>query len=155
MRALLSAAAIALLAAAGAAGCGREDLARGRPVRASSVRIGDPAGVVNGVVEWGSYALHTDSGSRAWVAVDLGREVRVGEVRVFNRGDGFYDTRSANVGVEVSTDGRSFRRIGGCTQIFTQVSPCSVTSPGAPARHVRLVHPSALVLSEVEVYEAR
>lgn len=147
--------ALVLLVAAGAAGCGRENLARGRPVRASSVRLGDPAAVVNGAVEWGSFALHTADDSPAWLLVDLGRSAPIGDVEIFNRGDGYYDAWSTRVAVEVSADGQTFRRIGRCMEIFTQVSPCSVEAHGVRARWVRLVHPRALVLSEVEVHGPR
>jgi hypothetical protein len=148
----LGAASIAALLA----GCrGRENLARGRPVRISSVRLGDPAGVVNGFVEWGSYAVHTKNDAPAWLTIDLGGAFPVGAVTIAGRGDGFLDERSAQITVEISSDGKAFRRVGACREIFTQAAPCEVSAGGAEARHVRLVHRSHLVLSEVEVFAAR
>src|ERR1700722_19112259 len=75
--------ALACGAAALVAGRARQNLALHRPVTSSSVRWGDPAGVVNGVVEWGAYALHTRHDHGAWVTVDLGRSFRVDEVRYY------------------------------------------------------------------------
>lgn len=150
-----TAVAFVLVSAAAAAGCGRENIAEGRPAWASSVRLGDPAGAVNGFVEWGSYAVHTGNDSPAWLVIDLGRRVRIGEVTVFPRGDGYLDERGSRIGVEVSDDGRAFRRVGGCRELFTQAAPCSVTPVGAAGRYVLLVHRTTLVVSEVEVREAR
>jgi hypothetical protein len=140
---------------AGAPGCGPDNLAVGKPVRVSSVRLGDPAGAVNGLVEWGSIAVHTRTDSPAWLVIDLQGTHSIGEVRLFNRGDGYYDERSAQIAVEVAPDGGGYRRVGACREIFTQAAPCVVDIGGAPARYVRLVHRSHLVLSEVEVIEAQ
>lgn len=146
---------VALFAALGAPSYGRENLAAGKPVQMSSVRLGDPAGAVNGFVEWGSYAVHSQNDSPAWLSIDLDGTFPVGEVKIWSRGDGYHDEQSARVTVEVSDDGKAFRPVGACREVFTQAAPCSVPVDGALARHVRLVHRSHLVLSEVEVLEAQ
>jgi hypothetical protein len=133
----------------------RADLALHKPVRISSVRLGDPEGAVNGFVEWGSYAVHTRNDSPAWFLVDLEDTLPLGEVRISGRGDGFFTDERSPIAVELSGDGKRFTRAAVCPPIVTQVSPCRAHLDGAPARFVRLVHPSHLVLSEVEVFAAR
>ncbi len=146
---------LALGAAALVAGRAHQNLALHRPVTSSSVRWGDPAGVVNGVVEWGAYALHTRHDHGAWVTVDLGRSFRVDEVRYYGRGDGFFGEDAVPVAVELSVDGRTYQQAGVCQPLVTQVSPCHVQPGGAAARYVRLKHPGYLVVSELEVFGAR
>ncbi len=130
------------------------DLALHKPVRISSVRLGDPAGAVNGIVEWGSYAVHTKRDSPAWFVVDLEERHRIGEVRVYGRGDGYLND-GPPMAVELSEDGLRFGRPVSCEAAVTQLSPCRVAMGGAAARYVRVLHPTHLVLSEVEVFEAR
>jgi len=132
----------------------QRDLALHKPVRISSVRLGDPAGAVNGFVEWGSYAVHTNRDSPAWFLVDLQESHRIGEVRVYGRGDG-YLIDGPPMAVEVSKDGQHFERSISCETAVTQLSPCHVDMRGAAARYVRVQHRTHLVLSEVEVFEAR
>jgi hypothetical protein len=111
--------------------------------------------VVNGVVEWGAYALHTRHDAGAWVTVDLEGAFRIDEVRYYGRGDGFFGEDATPVAVELSMDGRTFRQAGVCDPIVTQASPCQVRPASARARYVRLKHPGYLVVSELEVYGAR
>lgn len=119
------------------------------------MRLGDPAGLVNGFVEYGGYALHTKNDSPAWVRIDLQAIHRLGEIRLYSRGDGFLDERGAQVAVELSEDGRTYRRAGACDGLFSQLSPCVVDARRASARYVQVTHRSLLVLSEIEVAEAR
>ncbi len=148
-------AAVLLLAlvAGRALGAGR-NLALHRPVTMSGVLLGNPAGVVNGSVEWGSYAVHSRGGP-AWLIIDLEGLHHLDEVRVFGRGDGYHTDTPTPMAVELSTDGRTFTRAGLCERVVTQVSPCELKLRGATARYVKVAHPSHLVLSEVEVFGAR
>jgi hypothetical protein len=132
----------------------RKNLALHKPVAASSARLGYPSSLVNGAVEWGSYGLHTQADRPAHVTVDLEATYRIGEVRVFGRGDGFFVESAPPVRVKVSLDGRIFKIGGSCPKPFTQASPCRVDLGGAPARYLRL-EDAYLVLSEIEVFEAR
>lgn len=132
----------------------RQNLALHKPVTASSARFGAPSAVVNGVVEWGNYALHTAHERPALVMVDLEGTFRVDEVRVYGRGDGSFGEDAPPLAVELSLDGRTFAPAGTCNGIFTQVSPCHVWPHGTPARYVRLKYPY-IVVSELEVYGAR
>ncbi len=135
-------------------GRARQNIARGRPVTASSARFGHPSAVVNGVVEWGSYALHTGADRPAWFKIDLEGTHRIEEVRVYGRGDALLNEDAPPVPVELSLDGQTWTRAGACEGVFTQASPCRIEAGGAPARYVRLTYPY-LVLSEVEVFETR
>jgi F5/8 type C domain len=147
--------AVALGGSAVALAGARQNLALHRPVHASSILLGDPAGVVNGFVEWGTYALHSRSAGQAWFVIDLERTTPIGVVRIFGRGDGYHTDASSLIAVEVSTDGRTFKRAATCPAVATQVSPCRVDLGGVPASHVRLTHATHLVLSEVEVFAPR
>jgi hypothetical protein len=132
----------------------RRNLALHKPVEASSVRLGHPSSLVNGAVEWGSYALHTQTERPAHVTIDLEGIHRLGEVRVYGRGDGFHVDTTPRVMVKTSLDGRSFRHGATCNEFPMQASPCRVDLRGVTARYVRL-EDSFLVLSEIEVFEAR
>lgn len=131
----------------------RKNLALHKPVRASSTRLGEPSALVNGAVEWGNYGLHTRADHPAWVVVDLEDTYRIGEVRVFGRGDGFFVENAPRLPIKISADGRRFTQVASCEGLFTQVSPCRVDLHGAAARYVR-IEDAYLVLSEIEVYEA-
>jgi hypothetical protein len=132
----------------------RRNLALHKPVKASSVRLGHPSSLVNGAVEWGSYGLHTQTQHPAHVTIDLEGTHRLGEVRVFGRGDGFHVDTAPRVIVKTSVDGRSFTYGATCDGLPMQASPCRVDLGGVTARYVRL-EDTFLVLSEIEVFEAR
>jgi len=151
----LAMAALVVAVVAGGAYRARRNLALHKPVRMSSVLLGSPEGAVNGFVEWGSYAVHSRGGGPAWLLVDLEGTFPLGEVRVFGRGDGYHTDSPSPITVELSGDGLTFTRAAVCDRVVTQVSPCAAKLGGAPARYVRLTHPTHLVLSEVEVLGAR
>jgi hypothetical protein len=134
-------------------GRARKNLALHKPCTASSIHWGDPSAVVNGVVEWGSFALHTETDRPAWIKVDLQGTFRLDEVRVFSRGDELIGEGGDPLPVEVSLDGTTFKEVGRCTPIFSQASPCVVRPGGEPARYVRLTYPF-LAICELEVYGA-
>src|SRR5262249_4118620 len=94
----------AAIAAAGAAARAPRNLALHRPVTASSTRYGSPAGLVNGSIEWGTFALHTLSGGTAWVVIDLEAPHAIQEIRVYNRGDSGIED-AAGTRIELSQDG--------------------------------------------------
>jgi hypothetical protein len=132
----------------------RRNLALHKPVNASSVRIGHASSVVNGAVEWGSYGLHTDTDRPANVTIDLESTYRLGEVRVVGRGDGYFTDTRPHLLVKVSLDGQRFMQVATCEGLAVQASPCRVDLHGVTARYVR-VEDAFLVLSEIEVFEAR
>jgi hypothetical protein len=128
------------------------NLARGKHVTASSVRLGSPQALVNGAIEWGTFGLHTGSG-REWAIIDLGDFYTLSSVEVFGRGDGRFEF-DLPLHVDLSADGVAFRPAGACTDIFTQATPCVVNLPHSRARYVRVSGPE-IVLSEVEVFGTR
>jgi hypothetical protein len=128
-----------------------DDLALHKPVQASSVLLGHPANVVNGQIEWGTYAFHARLNQAATFTIDLETPSRIGEVRVFGRGDG-YLIDGRGMAVELSSDGKTFRQVAICPGLSTQVAPCRANAGGVTARFVRIAHPACLVLSEVEVF---
>jgi hypothetical protein len=125
------------------------NVARGKRVIVSSVRIGSPEGLVNGAIEWGTFAFHTNSGT-SWVTVDLGRPYALTEVRVYNRGDSYLD-ESVPLTIEHSLDDRSYSPGGECSEFFNQALPCRVALSGVLARYVRVSNPRYIALSEIEV----
>jgi F5/8 type C domain len=129
----------------------QRNLAFGKNVRTSPVLLGEPAGIVNGVMEWGGYALHTRRGS-AWIEIDLERLTEIATIRVYGRGDGYHLDSRASISVEYSLDGVKYVGLGRCGLVLTQVAPCDVQGANVSARYVRLAHPTHLVLSEVEVF---
>lgn len=154
---LAQAAIVTAVAGAGAVAFQRDagrNLALHRPVTMSSVLLGEPAAAVNGVVEWGAYAVHSRNG-RTTFQIDLQQTAPLDEVRIFGRGDGYHLDSPDPIVVEISSDGQAFIRAAVCPRAVTQVAPCHARIGGASARYVRLLHPSHLVLSEVEVFGAR
>jgi hypothetical protein len=130
------------------------NLARGKPVRTSSLHPQCPsaAPLVDGDVEptWG---IHTRSEQSPWAIIDLEASHAIDRLVVHNRGDGWFADCLPLV-VEVSQDGASFTSIGRRTEHFDQSSPWELNANGRAARYVRLRvdRPSYLALSEVEVF---
>jgi hypothetical protein len=139
------------LAFANRALLGPRNVARGKPVTASSVRMGSPQALVNGAIEWGIFGLHTNSGAE-WATIDLERFYSLASAEIYARGDGRLDS-NLPLQVELSDDGVKFRPAGSCKEIFTQATPCVVSLKRQRARYVRVAG-YEVVLSEVEVYAA-
>jgi hypothetical protein len=148
------AAVLAALAIALAAWRAPKNLALHKPVTASSVLYGNPAGLVNGSIEWGSFAFHSSWGAPTWVLIDLEATSSIHEIRIWNRGDEKL-ADAAGTRVELSDDGATFRPAATCEDLFTQATPCRLALGDARARYVKLVHPVYLALSEVEVLGRR
>ena len=127
-----------------------KNLALHRPITASGVLYGSPTGLVNGSIEWGTFAFYSNDSGPAWVLIDLEASRSIHEVRIWNRGDGQLED-AEGTRVELSDDGTTFRPAATCEDLFTQATPCRLGLGGARARYVKLVHPWYLALSEVEV----
>jgi hypothetical protein len=150
-RRVLAGAALAVVVALGVhAALSPRNLARGKPVTASSVRFGAPQGLVNGSIEWGTFGLHTGSSGREWATIDLLGFYSLDSAEIYSRGDGRFEF-NLPLRVELSDDGSSFRAGGACSELFTQSIPCLVDLHHQRARYVR-VTASEVVLAEVEVY---
>ncbi len=109
----------------------------------------DNSGAVNGEIE-PSYGVHTNIGS-AWVLVDLGKVYKVSTVKIYNRGDGYFDD-GLPFTLELSQNGTSFTTVDRRTTGFTQANPWTFSPSGARARYVRISSTSYVALAEIEVY---
>jgi hypothetical protein len=127
------------------------NVARGKPVTASSVRMGAPQALVNGAIEWGTFGFHSDMTSgREWAMIDLLKFYSLTSAEIYARGEGRLDF-NLPLSVELSDDGKTFRPAGACKELFTQATPCVVDLHRQRARYVRVSAPE-VVLSEIEVY---
>ena len=152
-----------------------KNLARNRPVTASSIGGYTPtplpgrgrlSRLVDGVtversqpgVEWahGMYAGGTESQVHPWITVDLGRTRTLSKVVVYNRSDCCWGLRDVPVALQVSDDNRTFATVATRDQPFSDDYPWRQALHGARGRYVRLwgpeETPKELVLSEIEIY---
>ena len=131
------------------------NVALGKPVRASSIQPGTPAGValVDGRSST-SFAIHTRRERSPWVAIDLGQSRPIARIEVENRHDGRLDD-VLPLNVELSTDGVRYTDLA---RRNTSFDVWSIEVRGRTARHVRFVSPrerGVIVLDEVRVFAAR
>jgi F5/8 type C domain len=148
---LAIAAAIALVLVVPRAG--PQDLARGRPWRASSMLAEcHPERITCGNGRTAIF-FHTRDEFQPWVELDLGEPTRFSEVAVYNRRDGdqFVLDRAVPLILEVGDDQATWRVLA------RQGSPFSLWRPRfepTTARYVRLRSPrtTMLHLHAVEVY---
>jgi hypothetical protein len=137
-----------------------ENLARARPVEASSRQPGtpDPSEVVDGVIS-GKYGVHTQVGGTgtAWVVVDLGKERDVRRIVVYNRGDTHFDD-GLPFTLSLSTDGKTYVALAKREVHFGNgdlLSPPWTVECHTRARYVRVEAHGYLVLREIEVFGKR
>jgi hypothetical protein len=132
------------------------DVARGKPVHASSYHVNPPDGheLVDGEIGTG-FGVHTSTEDNANVVIDLVDSYRIATVKVYNRVDGWFDDILPLV-VEVSMDGTTYREIGRREEHFGTRPPWIIDTRAhpEPARYVRLRVPrhGYIALSEVEVF---
>jgi peptidoglycan/LPS O-acetylase OafA/YrhL len=134
---------------------GPTNLARGKPVTASSRMDGKPGpeALTNGKLE-SEFGLTTNNDDDPWAQIDLGEPVRIGTIDVRNRADGFQD-QAIPLELSLSVDGVSYDAVATRDKIFTQELFWRVHLLGRPlARYVRLhaKKKTNLCLSEVEVF---
>jgi hypothetical protein len=128
-----------------------ENLALNRPVTLSSKYDESrfpAATVVDG--DTSSLGCHTKVEQRPWMVIDLAGPIEIHEVVVFNRTDAAQE-RAAPLLIEVSTDGKAYRRFAQRGETF---SVWHADQAPVQARYVRLtvLKHSALHFNEVEVY---
>ncbi len=117
----------------------------------------DAAGGCDGVRD-GSFGFHTSREQDPWWQVDLGREVSIGEVLIYNRGDAC-SHRARRLRVLLSGDGTSWTAVynhdGSEFGGMWDGKPLSVLLHGAKGRFVRIQLPGneCLHLDEVEVFD--
>jgi hypothetical protein len=132
------------------------NLALGKPVTISSRHPAstappDNSGFVNGKIE-GSYGIHTAEGG-AWVMVDLLASHKLSEIRIYNRGDGWFDA-GLPFTLELSQDGKTFTVVETRTAGFSSAEPWIFKAQGKPARYIRIRSKTYIALTELEAYGA-
>jgi hypothetical protein len=104
-------------------------------------------------VKSGSYGVHTNSGEDPWVQVDLGAVYAVDTVKVYNRGDGWFDDGLPMM-LRLSENGRDFVDVAARTTHFTQAVPWTIETGHRPARYIRVrgARGRYVTLSELEAF---
>jgi hypothetical protein len=133
-----------------------KNLALHMPVTVSGVHPASkspPAGLTDGVIAGAPYGVHTQVGGIPWVQVDLGEVRSIDEIKVYNRGDGYFDD-GLPMTLKLSEDGTSFTDLETRTTPFAQSAPWVAKAGGRKARYVRVVGATGkyVTLSELEVY---
>ena len=132
------------------------NLALGRPVHMSSQQPGtpDPAALVDGNKRT-SFGAHTAVGSESsWIIIDLERTVLIRKIIIYNRTDTNFDD-GLPFGLDLSTDGESFRQIAVRTQAFGlggSFSPPWTVRLRDNARYIRIRATGYTAINEVEVF---
>lgn len=124
------------------------DVALHKPVITSPLRnVPNADGVVDGRRR-GTYGVHTAEG-KPFVMIDLEREYAIRSVRVYNRGDGWFDD-VLPLKLSISNDGSTFEDVATRT---THFDVWTVELGGRKARYVRVSKDSGYIaLNEIEVY---
>jgi hypothetical protein len=129
---------------------GDRDVALHKIVTVSSVHDGKPSALVDGHRR-GTYGMQTNEGVHPFVMIDLGRAYRVRSVRVYNRGDGWFD-EVLPLSLEVSIDGAHFREVAKRTEHF-DVWNVDWSAAPVEARFIRASKANGYIaLNEIEVY---
>jgi len=130
-----------------------KNLAKGKNAASSSTMFGTtPAGAVDGSKS-GQYGFHSSQEDSPWLSIDLGRRYAIATLKVYGRGDGYYD-QSIPLVLEVADDDASYRPVATRAEPFSADDPWVIRPTGLVARFVRLrtMRRSYLVLGEVEVF---
>lgn len=133
------------------------NLARGKPVTASSryVGTGDPSGVVDGTTT-GTFGVHTQLEDSPWIIIDLSKAYAVRTIKVYNRGDGWFDIGLPLV-AELSVDQAHWTEVGRRMTHFNQDPPWQIEVGGRVGRYLRLhvAGRGIISLRQVEVFEKK
>ncbi|MAD80418.1 MAG: hypothetical protein CMJ50_06190 [Planctomycetaceae bacterium] len=135
----------------------RQDQVRNLPAVGGGVTTReDSAGGCDGVKD-GRWGFHTGQENEPWWQVDLGKEMPLDQLLIYNRCDGSTE-RALQLKVLLSSDGKvwttAYQHDGSMFRGVTDVRPLSVRLKGAKARLVRiqLTGNQFLHLDEVEVF---
>jgi hypothetical protein len=131
------------------------NLALHAPVTLSSVHphATFPADGLTDGVKVGTYGAHTNWEETPWVQVDLGDVYRIDTVKVYNRGDGWYDI-GMPMTLLFSEDGVEFTEVDERVEQFYRWDPWVFEAGKQRARYVR-VHGAkgkVVALNELEVF---
>jgi len=148
---------IVLLTAAVVWAVSYPNVARGKPVRASSryPNSPEPAGATDGI-RGNGFGVHTNVEERPWVEIDLGAVYLIRRIEVFHRSDG-YQEESLPMTLEISEDRSRWTEIGTRAQAFTAKDPWKSVVDRQRAQFVRVSvrRKTYLSLSEIEVYGSK
>ena len=131
------------------------NIALHKPVMVSSVHplaTGTPTGLTDGVTA-GTYGAHTNKEEAPWVQVDLTSVYRIDRVKIYNRGDGWFD-EGLPMTLAFSENGKDFVVVDTRTQTFGQWLPWTFDAKKMPARYIRVngASGSFVALNEIEVF---
>jgi hypothetical protein len=124
-----------------------------RPATSSSASFAtSPNGANDGSTN-DAFGFHSAEEDMPWWVVDMEKNVTVGEIKVYGRGDCCYD-QSIPLALEVSDDGVHFRKIAERSEPFSRANPWVIRPDVLSTRFLRLhtQRRSFLVLSKVEVF---
>jgi len=127
------------------------NVARDKPVLTSGLRNETkPEGAVDGRTR-GTFGVYTNESRHPFVTVDLQKVYGLTRIRIFNRGDGWFD-ESLPLVVEISDDGVRWHELARRTEHFDIWS--ILPADGTRARFVRVAKPvpGYIALNEIEVY---
>ncbi len=130
---------------------GVRNLALGKPVTATSLKMNppSPAELVDGRTR-GTIGIHTNDEAAPQITIDLESEHTIDRVVVWNRGDGWFDD-SLPLLVDTSRDGVTWDPLARRTEHFDRWES---DAGGRTARFVRVhrTEPGYIALNEVEVF---
>jgi F5/8 type C domain len=131
-----------------------KNLALGKLAMASSRYPSSPppSAINNGDIE-SAYGYQTQFETNPWIQIDLGALYPVHEVRVFNRGDGWFN-EVLPIKLQVSEDAMTYTDVEERTEPFTRDTPWIAKLDGKPVRFVRVTQERQghIALTEIEVY---
>ncbi len=132
-----------------------KNIALHKPVLVSSVHpaaVSPPPGLTDGVVT-GSYGVATSQEESPWVAVDLLDVYRLDKIKIYNRGDGWFDD-TLPMTLELSENGTDYVEVAVRTWSFGQWMPWTFSANGKKARYIRVrgAHGRWVALSELEAF---
>lgn len=126
------------------------DVALGKPVTTSPLLAppATPEGIVDGRTR-GTFGLQTMKTRAPFVTIDLQRTYRIRRIKIYNRGDGWFD-EILPLSLEVSTDGITFQHVATRTDHF---AVWDLRFDALDARWVRVSKDNGYIaLNEIEVY---
>jgi hypothetical protein len=131
------------------------NIALHKPVSVSSVHpaaTSPPSGLTDGETS-GSYGVHTNKEDTPWVQVDLQEVYRLSKVKIYNRGDGWFD-EGLPMTLLVSENGTDWVEIDKRTKSFGQWSPWVADGGKRPVRYIKVMgnRGTFVALSELEAF---
>jgi len=156
---------LALLVAGGWWLWSPRNLARGKPVTASSICPYTPPPryglqrlerVVDGVRAELTFAICTVLQPNPWIMVDLEKPHTITKIVIWGRGDCCWGLRDLPLDVQISKDNVNYETVGKLTEPFTDDFPARISVDSVRGRYVRLYNssriPRDIVIGELEVY---